>query len=190
MKPLAIPFCMLAMVATDTVAGGAANPIQVKLETNIGDILLELDQEKAPITVANFLTYVKEGFYDGTLFHRVIKDFMAQGGGYTTNYEQKPTHPPIVNEGANGLRNFRGTIAMARTSEADSATAQFFINYTDNNFLNHSNLGVGYAVFGKVIDGMETVWKMALVPTGAVGPFPSDAPKIPIVLIKASVVSE
>jgi cyclophilin family peptidyl-prolyl cis-trans isomerase len=166
---------------------------QVKLETTLGAVVIKLNEEKAPESVKNFLAYVKEGHYDGTIFHRIIKDFMAQGGGFTGDFKQKPTHPPIKNEANNGLKNDRGTIAMARTSDPHSATAQFFINYKDNGFLNHTGptpQGWGYAVFGQVVEGMDVVDKMAAVPTGRGGPLPSDVPQTPIVIEKATVVAE
>lgn len=140
----------------------------VIVETNMGNIEIELNAEKAPISVKNFLRYVDEGFYSGTIFHRVIKDFMIQGGGFTKGMEQKSTHEQIKNEATNGLKNDRGTIAMARTSVVDSATAQFFINTVDNAFLNHSSpdpRGYGYAVFGRVTSGMDVVDKIRAVPT-------------------------
>ncbi|QFY41850.1 peptidyl-prolyl cis-trans isomerase [Candidatus Methylospira mobilis] len=169
------------------------NTIQVKLETTLGDIILQLDKEKAPVSVGNFLVYVKEGQYNNTIFHRVISGFMAQGGGFDTDFKQKPTHDPIKNEANNGLSNERGTIAMARTSNPESATAQFFINYKNNDFLNFKSetpQGWGYAVFGKVVDGMDVVDAMAKIPTGAGGPMPSDVPQTPIVINKATVISE
>lgn len=132
----------------------------VTLETTEGVIVLQLEPEKAPKTVANFLHYVQEGFYDGTIFHRVIDNFMIQGGGFTTGMKQKSIGAPIENEARNGLRNMRGTVAMARTNDPHSATAQFFINVTDNDFLNHSSPtpdGWGYCVFGRVTDGMEII---------------------------------
>ena len=140
----------------------------VVIETNMGNIEVELNSEKAPITVENFLKYVDDGFYENTIFHRVIEDFMIQGGGFTTQGHQKETREPIKNEAANGLRNDRGTIAMARTQVVDSATAQFFINHADNDFLNHRDTsiqGYGYAVFGKVISGMDIVDEIAGVAT-------------------------
>ena len=142
------------------------------IETSKGTITLELDETKAPETVRNFAAYAKSGHYDGTIFHRVIDGFMIQGGGFTTKMVQKPTEAPIRNEAMNGLKNDRGTIAMARTSVVDSATSQFFINLVDNDFLNFQNptpQGFGYAVFGKVVDGMEIVDAIAKVPTGNVG---------------------
>ena len=152
----------------------------VKLTTNMGNIVIELYSDTAPITVANFLGYVKSGHYVGTIFHRVIPGFMAQGGGFDTDLNQKPTLPPIQNEADNGLKNKRGTIAMARTNDPHSATTQFFINLVDNDFLDHNEKSIrgwGYAVFGKVVEGMDTVDKIAEVPTGAMVPFASDVPR-------------
>lgn len=164
---------------------------EVKLQTTLGDVVIKLDSAKAPVSVENFLAYVKAGHYDGTIFHRVIPGFMAQGGGFTEKWDQKPTKAPIKNEADNGLMNKRGTIAMARTSEPQSATAQFFINYADNAFLDFKNptpQGWGYAVFGEVVQGMDIVDKMATVPTGRGGPMPTDVPQTPIVITKATVV--
>ena len=144
------------------------------IETSMGTITLELDEAKAPLTVANFVQYAKDGFYDGTIFHRVIDGFMIQGGGFTKDMNQKDTREAIRNEAMNGLKNDRGTIAMARTSVVDSATSQFFINLVDNDFLDFqspSPQGFGYAVFGKVTDGMDVVDKIAKVKTGSVGPY-------------------
>ena len=141
----------------------------IKLHTSLGAITLELDGERAPKTVENFLRYVREGFYDGTIFHRVIDGFMIQGGGFTEDMEQKPTHAPVENEAANGLKNAAYTIAMARTPNPHSATAQFFINVTDNGFLNHSaptSQGYGYCVFGQVAEGRDVVDKIKTVKTG------------------------
>ncbi|MGD8803962.1 MAG: peptidylprolyl isomerase [Gammaproteobacteria bacterium] len=140
----------------------------VKLETSKGDIVIELNEEKAPVTVKNFLNYVHDGFYDGTIFHRVIPNFMIQGGGFNDQMMQKSTQDPVKNEADNGLSNERGTIAMARTQDPHSATAQFFINHNDNPFLNHTapNIqGWGYCVFGKVTDGMDVVDAIASVKT-------------------------
>ncbi|MCW8844952.1 MAG: peptidylprolyl isomerase [Gammaproteobacteria bacterium] len=138
----------------------------LRFSTNLGDFDVELFQDKAPITVENFLSYVDEEFFDGTIFHRVIPGFMVQGGGFTADMDQKKTHAQIKNEADNGLGNERGTLAMARTSDINSATAQFFINLTDNTFLNHSSRDFGYAVFGKVTSGMDVVDKMAAQATG------------------------
>jgi len=165
------------------------NPV-VLMQTSMGEITIELDAAKAPVTVANFLDYVKDGFYDGTIFHRVIENFMVQGGGMTADMKQKKTRAPIKNEADNGLQNLRGTIAMARTQVVDSATAQFFINVVDNDFLNHQGktpMGYGYAVFGRVTQGMETVDAIRRVPTGSSG-MHQDVPKEPVSITKATVV--
>jgi peptidyl-prolyl cis-trans isomerase A (cyclophilin A)/peptidyl-prolyl cis-trans isomerase B (cyclophilin B) len=173
----------------------AADP-QVDLRTSVGTIRLELYPAKAPKTVENFLQYVKDGHYNGTVFHRVIDGFMIQGGGFESSYKQKPTRKPVANEakaGVNaGLKNEVGTVAMARTSDPDSATAQFFINVNDNAFLNWGDPkgdGVGYTVFGKVVSGMDVVTKIAKTPTGSGGPFQRDVPRTPVVIEQASVVA-
>lgn len=163
----------------------------VLLKTSMGDITLELYPDKAPKTVENFLTYVKSGHYNGTIFHRVINGFMIQGGGFTPEMEQKATRPPIENEAANGLRNQRGTIAMARTPDPHSATAQFFINVVDNDFLNFRSpdpQGFGYCVFGRVVKGMDVVDKIKAVPTTTRG-FHENVPVEPVVILEASVVA-
>ena len=178
---------------TQAEEGAAAAAPRVKLETSHGEIVLELNQAKAPKTVANFVQYVKDGSYDGTIFHRVIKGFMAQGGGFTPDYQKKPTRDPIQNEADNGLTNRRGTVAMARTNDPHSATAQFFINTVDNTFLNHRGKtaqGWGYCVFGKVVSGMKTVDAIEALPTGMGGPFRSDVPKETVLIKKASMVEE
>jgi peptidyl-prolyl cis-trans isomerase B (cyclophilin B) len=154
-----------------------SNPI-ILMETSSGDILLELFEEKAPLSVANFLSYVDEGFYENTIFHRVIKDFMIQGGGYTVRYEEKPTHAPIKNEAANGLKNVRGSLAMARTADPHSASAQFYINTVDNPDLDHQSEAddeYGYCVFGQVIDGLDVVDKIQKLKTKPQGEH-DDAP--------------
>jgi peptidyl-prolyl cis-trans isomerase B (cyclophilin B) len=164
----------------------------VELETTMGNIVIELNQEKAPNTVANFLEYVKSGHYDGTIFHRVIDGFMIQGGGMDANMKEKSTNAPIQNEADNGLKNEVGTIAMARTSDPHSATAQFFINVKDNSFLNFSGKnpqGWGYAVFGKVTEGMDIVNKIKGVPTGKYG-FHADVPTSPVVITHAKVIEK
>lgn len=163
---------------------------KVKLTTSLGDIILQLDAIKAPLSTANFLTYVNEGFYNGTIFHRVIPGFMAQGGGFDASFSQKATYAPIKNEANNGLPNKRGSIVMARTNVPDSATAQFFINYKDNAFLNYTSPtanGWGYAVFGEVVDGMDVVDAMAKQPTGNRGGH-QDVPQTNIVIEKAEVI--
>lgn len=176
------------LTLTLTGAALAANP-QVNLQTNKGLIVIELYPDQAPQSVANFLAYVDAGFYDGTIFHRVIPDFMIQGGGFTADLEKKATRDPIPNEADNGLKNERGTLAMARTNDPNSATAQFFINHKDNAFLDHSGKnprGWGYAVFGRVTNGMSVVDAIATTPTGAKGMFPKDVPLETIVIEKAS----
>jgi len=163
---------------------------RVKMTTTKGDIILELDAVRAPKTVENFLAYVKSGFYNGTIFHRVISNFMIQGGGFSTDFRKKPTNPPIRNEANNGLTNIRGSIAMARTSDPHSATAQFFINTVDNNFLNYhsqTQRGWGYAVFGKVVEGLNVVDKIRKVKTGPGGPFRKDAPIETVEIISMTV---
>ena len=163
--------------------------MKATIETNLGDIELELDEKKAPLTVKNFVDYAKSGHYNDTVFHRVINGFMIQGGGFTADMNQKPTKEPIRNEAMNGLKNERGTIAMARTMVVDSATSQFFINLVDNSFLdfrNPSPQGFGYAVFGKVTKGMEVVDKIAKVQTGSRG-MHQDVPVEPIVIKKVTV---
>jgi peptidyl-prolyl cis-trans isomerase B (cyclophilin B) len=176
-------------------AGALAADPQVDIKTNVGTIRLELYPAKAPKTVENFLQYVKDGYYNGTIFHRVIDGFMVQGGGFEGSYKQKPTRAPVQNEAQGavkaGLKNEPGTVAMARTSDPNSATAQFFINVGDNAFLNWGDPrsdGNGYAVFAKVVSGMDVVTKIAKSPTGAGGPFRSDVPKQPVVIESVTVV--
>ena len=181
-KPMHIIKFLTALSFLFGVAAHSANAasLQVEIKTNSGNIILELYPDKAPKTVENFLGYVKDGHYKGTIFHRVIPGFMIQGGGFDKTLKQKPTRQPIENEAANGLKNEIGTVAMARTSDPHSATAQFFINVANNAFLNYTaptQRGYGYTVFGKVIQGMDVVNKIAATPTGSSGPFPSDVPK-------------
>ncbi len=162
----------------------------IKLTTSKGDIDIELDFDNAPKTAANFQQYVEDGFYDGKIFHRVIDGFMIQGGGFDADMNQAPTRDPIENEADNGLKNLNGTLAMARTNDPHSASAQFFINVTDNNFLDHSGKnpqGWGYAVFGKVVGGMDTVEAIKAVATGSHGPH-QDVPREAIVIESAQVV--
>jgi cyclophilin family peptidyl-prolyl cis-trans isomerase len=183
-------YCGASLSAEAPKKGG--KPV-VLLETSMGNIKVELYPDKAPITVDNFLFYVKEGHYDGLVFHRVIKDFMIQGGGFTPDMKEKrPSRSPIKNEAGNGLANDRGTIAMARTNVVDSATAQFFINTVKNDFLNHVDetpRGYGYAVFGKVIEGMDVVDKIRNVPTGRFGMF-QDVPSKPVTINKATIIQQ
>jgi cyclophilin family peptidyl-prolyl cis-trans isomerase len=174
------------------LSAGAADPPQrpkgpvVVLQTSMGTIKIGLNQDKAPLTVANFVEYVKAGHYDGTIFHRVIRDFMIQGGGMDSNMKEKATRKPIRNEAKNGLRNSRGTVAMARTNDPDSATAQFFINVKDNHPLDYGIGGAGYAVFGEVLEGMDVVDKIKVTPTtrraGA-----DDVPVTAVVIQKATI---
>jgi len=167
------------------------NP-RVILSTNMGEIELELYPARAPVSVKNFFSYVRSGFYDGTIFHRVISGFMIQGGGYDINLNKKTTMSPIVNEAGNGLKNYRGTIVYARTNVVNSATSQFFINLVDNHFLDHKNntpSGFGYAVFGKVIRGMKAVDKIGTVKTG-IKKGMRDVPLKPVVILSAKIVGE
>ena len=177
-----------AVVVTAMLCVGAAAQAQkVKFSTSAGDIVVELDADKAPKTVENFVAYVKAGQYNGTIFHRVIPTFMIQGGGMTADMKEKPTRAPIPLESRNGLSNVRGSIAMARTSDPNSATAQFFINVKDNDRLDAANArdGNGYAVFGKVVSGMEVVDKIRDVPTGSKG-MHDDVPITPVTINKAT----
>ena len=164
----------------------------VELETSMGNITIELNEEKAPKTVENFLNYVKSGHYDGTIFHRIIDGFMIQGGGMDAEMNEKATNAPVENEADNGLKNDKGTLAMARTQDPHSATSQFFVNVKDNDFLNHSGKnmqGWGYTVFGKVTSGMDVIEKMRGVPTGRFG-MHADVPKEPVIINSATIVSE
>ncbi len=171
----------------------AANPL-VEIKTSAGAVRIELFADKAPKSMANFLQYAKDGFYNGLVFHRVIDRFMIQGGGYNPDLrEKKADRPPIENEAGNGLKNELGTLAMARTSNPHSATAQFFINVADNAFLNFreaSSAGYGYAVFGKVTQGMEVVMRIARTPTGPGGPFPKDVPQQPVMIESITLISD
>ncbi len=177
--------------AQETEKPIGVNKTMIKLETSKGDIVIELNKAKAPLTVANFLSYVKSGQFDGTIFHRVIKGFMIQGGGFTPEFRQKPTNPPVKNEAANGLKNERGTIAMARTNDPHSATCQFFINHATNTFLDFTGpSNPGYAVFGKVTKGMEVVDAIANTPTTTLPNGTQDVPVETILIEKATVISE
>lgn len=164
----------------------AAGQTHVMLTTSAGNIELELDSAKAPVSVKNFVDYAQSGYYNNTIFHRVIPGFMVQGGGFTADMQQKSTQAPIKNEADNGLRNLRGTISMARTADKDSATSQFFLNVADNAFLDHGQRDFGYAVFGKVVKGMDVVDKISQAPTGNVGPY-QNVPSKPIVILSAKV---
>ncbi len=180
----------LTIATTGAAMAAADSSPRVKLTTSLGEIVIALDSSRAPATVANFLTYVKDGYYDGTIFHRVIPGFMIQGGGFDAQLNRKQTRAPIANEADNGLPNLTGTVAMARTMDPHSATAQFFINVKDNDFLDHrakTAKGWGYCVFGKVVSGMNVVRAIESVPTASKGGM-RDVPKEPVVILKASVV--
>lgn len=183
---------VLALSMSQFSAAESAKP-RVLIKTNMGEMVVELEAEKAPKTVENFLRYVNDGFYDGTIFHRVIDGFMIQGGGFTPDFKKKDTHPPVINEADNGLRNIIGTIAMARTSDPHSATAQFFINVSNNSFLDFRDKtprAWGYAVFGRVIKGMNTVATIKDIYTGPGGPFPKDVPQETVLIKKVTLISD
>lgn len=173
--------------APETMPETVPRPVFVAFDTSEGEIVLELYPAKAPVTVANFVKYVEDGHYDKTIFHRVIPGFVVQGGGFSVDFEQKATREPIRNESDNGLRNLRGTVSMARTNQRDSATSQFFINLVDNPRLDADGPYGGYAVFGKVVRGMEVVDDIAAIPTGPAGPFEQDVPHRPVMINKTSV---
>ena len=186
-----LAFATLSLAAATAFAQA---PPQVKFVTTDGDFVVEVYPDKAPKTVENFLQYVKDKHYDGTIFHRVINNFMVQGGGYDVTYAEKKTRAPVMHEGREALakggpKNVVGTLAMARTNEPNSASSQFFINVKDNDFLNPSTQAPGYTVFGKVVNGMDVVNKIKAVPTGTGGPFPSDAPKTPVVIKSATLLN-
>lgn len=203
---LTLAFLPFASFAQDTAPSAPAAPApapaaeqpaapapRVALTTNLGRIVIELDPVKAPKSSENFLQYVRDGFYAGTVFHRVIPGFMAQGGGFTADLQLKPTRAAIPNEANNGLSNLRGTVAMARTNDPHSATAQFFINVVDNqrlDFVSEQDGLWGYAVFGKVVEGMEVVDKIMAIPTGGQGPLPRDVPLEPVLIESAEIVAE
>jgi peptidyl-prolyl cis-trans isomerase A (cyclophilin A) len=175
-------------------AGGAAaaeeQPTQVKVTTNMGDFVIELRSDRAPITVANFLRYVREGFYTNTLFHRVIANFVIQGGGHdATTLQLKPTHESVFNEAGNGLQNKRGTVGMARADPPHSGNAQFYVNLVDNPDLDPVPTRWGYTVFGRVVQGMDVIEHIGETPTGATGPFKSDAPLKPVIIQKMEIIS-
>jgi cyclophilin family peptidyl-prolyl cis-trans isomerase len=197
MKGIFLAIVLVASLVTSCAYGASAGesaedagkPV-VLMETSMGEIRIQLDPQRAPITVKNFLEYVESGFYDSTIFHRVVKNFVIQGGAYTTDLERKPTGAPIRNEAANGLKNRRGTIAMARGVALDSATAEFFINVADNPILNHQDdsiQGYGYAVFGRVIEGMKVVDRIRGVETGKQKGL-RKVPKLPVVIRSVRVV--
>ncbi|MCU7915473.1 MAG: peptidyl-prolyl cis-trans isomerase [Candidatus Thiodiazotropha sp. (ex Gloverina cf. vestifex)] len=188
MKRLTQSLLTLLLLVGITTGSAWAETVQVEMMTSMGSIKLELDRGKAPETVDNFVQYVRDGFFDGTVFHRVIKGFMIQGGGFTPDMKKKSTRAPIQNEAKNGLKNMRGTLAMARTSDPHSATAQFFVNHKDNAFLDYpSRDGWGYAVFGKVTDGMDVVDTIANEMTGVKNGM-RDVPKNTVLIEKATVI--
>lgn len=186
--------CLVVFLMTAATDGDAQElKPRVMFKTNLGDIVVELEPQAAPLTVENFLRYVRDGHYNGTVFHRVIKDFMIQGGGFDRSYQKKDGRAPIRNEADRALSNNRGTIAMARTNDPHSASAQFFINTKDNDFLNHTAKdarGWGYTAFGRVVKGMIVANRIGRVPTGSAGPFGQDAPQTPVVIESATVVGE
>ena len=190
-RAAALAFALAATLCA--LPSSAQDAPRVKFTTSAGDFVVEVYPDKAPRTVENFLQYVKDKHYDGTVFHRVIDNFMVQGGGFDANYAQKPTRPPVPHEGLEALakggpKNVVGTLAMARTNDPNSASAQFFINVKDNAFLDATPQKPGYTVFGKVVSGMDVVNKIKATPTGAAGPFPSDVPRTPIVVRSAEIV--
>jgi len=184
---------LVAVILTFQIQFALAGNPKVKMETSKGSMVIELYPDKAPKTVANFLAYVNAGAYDGTIFHRVIKNFMNQGGGFTPDYKKTDTREPIQNEADNGLKNLKYTVAMARTGDPHSATNQFFINTADNDFLNHTaktSRGWGYTVFGKVIKGQNIAGAISRVPTGQGGPFAKDVPRTPVIIEKMTEIKE
>ena len=181
----------LAVALCSLIAAVAQAGPSVRLDTSLGAVVLEMDDGAAPASVQNFLDYVRNGAYDGTIFHRVIADFVVQGGGFDADYQRRPVVAPVANEADNGLRNRRGTIAMARTNDPHSATNQFFINLADNDFLDHrakTAAGWGYCVFGRVSDGMEVIDAIAALPTGPGGPFPAEVPTQTVRIERATIV--
>ena len=173
-----------------TFAAQAAGPERVRVSTNFGSFVIELQRDRAPLTVENFLNYVRSGHYTNTLFHRVISGFLIQGGGVGTDYKAKPALKSVVNEAGNGLKNFRGTVGLARASGPHTGDAQFFINVADNADLDPLPTRWGYAVFGKVVEGMEVVDRISVSPTGAQGPYKQDAPLQAVVIQKVEILSE
>ncbi|QHB34324.1 peptidylprolyl isomerase A [Yersinia canariae] len=185
-KRTLVTFIALCSLSAVTPAALAAGEPHVLLTTSAGNIELELNSQKAPVSTQNFVDYVNNGYYNNTIFHRVIPGFMIQGGGFTADFKQKTAKTPIKNEADNGLRNLRGTISMARTADKDSATSQFFLNVADNAFLDHGQRDFGYAVFGKVVKGMDVVEKISQVQTENVGPY-QNVPVKPITILSAKV---
>ena len=186
-KPLIIQWLVLISLAAFTSAGAQDNPYpRVLIETTAGSMTVELNPTRAPLSVKNFLEYVDSGFYEGTIFHRVVASFVIQGGGYTTDHKLKPTRPNISNESGNGLSNLRGTVAMARTGEPHSADSQFFVNLVNNDRLDPMPTRWGYAVFGEIVEGMDVVDDIGYRATGPAGPFAQDVPAAPVIIEKVS----
>jgi peptidyl-prolyl cis-trans isomerase A (cyclophilin A) len=184
-NPAAAALLVLAGLLLPFVAGAADQPTQVRVTTNMGDFVIELLPDRAPLTVANFLRYVKEGYYSGTLFHRVVANFVIQGGGHAaSDLKLKPAHDPVNNESGNGLQNKRATVGLARGESPHSGNAQFYVNLVDNPDLDPLPTRWGYAVFGKVVQGMDVVDRIGVTPTGASGPFKSDTPLKPVIIEK------
>jgi peptidyl-prolyl cis-trans isomerase B (cyclophilin B) len=190
MRPILSALALSLLAAPAGAEDPGSKPPRVELVTTMGSMVLELDPVKAPATTENFLRYVRDGHYDGLVFHRVIAGFMIQGGGYDTAFGERQTREPIENESRNGLSNERGTISMARTSDPHSATAQFFINLVDNARLDGAPGRWGYAVFGRLTEGFEVLDKIGGVATGRGGPFPTDVPQAPVVIQQARVLDE
>jgi cyclophilin family peptidyl-prolyl cis-trans isomerase len=181
---------LLLLAAGPAVAQPAEAPTRVRVDTNLGSFTIELEMIRAPLTSANFLGYVRRGFYDGVVFHRVIRNFVAQAGGFDAEYRPKAPQGPIVNESGNGLSNRRGTVGLARGEAPHSGDAQFYLNLADNEALDPNPLRWGYAVFGRVVEGMEVVDRIGHVATGEAGPLPQDAPLDPVVIVRVQVVGE
>ena len=188
MRPILSALALSLVSAPAGAEDPGSTAPRVELLTNHGALVLELDPAKAPATTANFLRYVRDGHYDGLIFHRVIPGFMAQAGGYDADFKERDTREPVENESRNGLSNERGTIAMARTNNPHSATAQFFINLVDNPRLDGGPGSWGYTVFGRLVEGLDVLDKIAAIPTGRGGPFPTDVPQAPVVINSARVV--
>lgn len=181
---------LLALAALSfAITSQAAGPERVQVTTNLGSFIIELQRDRAPLTVENFLSYVKSGHYTNTLFHRVVSNFLIQGGGVGVDFKAKPTQKPIPNEAGNGLKNLRGAVGLARASGAHSGDCQFFVNVADNADLDPLPTRWGYAVFGRVIEGMEVVDRISVSPTGAMGPFKSDSPLAPVIIQKIELVT-
>ncbi|HYJ42463.1 MAG TPA: peptidylprolyl isomerase [Steroidobacteraceae bacterium] len=184
------PFLLLALLGLLTYQARAANIERVRVTTNFGAFVVEMQRDRAPLTVENFLFYVKSGYYTNTLFHRVISGFVIQGGGVGLDYKAKPTQKPIANEAGNGLKNLRGTVGLARASGPHSGDCQFYVNVADNADLDPLPTRWGYAVFGKIVEGMEVLDRISVSPTGSMGPFKQDAPLQPVVIQKIELITE